>query len=256
MKKTNTVGPKKDKEKIWENTEKRIKHHISDIHTLNNQEIENIFMPFKDKEIQEKDFFGFLENMIKHISNLVKKERMENQYIDNHMGKLSAREILSNGKVFYMNPCLDFVIVTLEGLKKSGIEDTKLVIDELSCPWNMYKIHFGVEIPHQGKTYYIDYRTNNDVYLGKGKFESKYDYKWESVANTIKVDAKDISSDDTIYDLVGRWLLPLKYFNRKILTLLQEKLKHDNTPEQYEFFRNQNDEKIHIHRETHNQATP
>lgn len=41
----------------------------------------------------------------------------------------------------------------------------------------MYKIHFGVEIPHQGKTYYIDYRTNNDVYLGKGKFESKYDYK-------------------------------------------------------------------------------
>ena len=72
--------------------------------------------------------------MIKHISNLVKKERMENEYIDNHMGKLSAREILSNGKVFYMNPCLDFVIVTLEGLKKSGIEDTKLVIDELSCP--------------------------------------------------------------------------------------------------------------------------
>lgn len=244
----------KNKEKIEnkKNSEEYIEDitsQINNIQILSNQDIEKLFTPLKDKKTQEKDFFSFLEAMIIHISNLIKKEKMGNEYIDKHMGKLSAREILSNGKIFYMNPCLDLVMVTLEGLKRSGIENIQLVIDELECPWNIYKLHFGIEILHQEEIYYIDYRTNNDVYLGKGNFKSKYQYKGESIINTIKINAQEISSDDNIHNLIEKWLLQFKNFNSRILTLLKEKLKHDNTPEQYERFRAQNNEKVKIYRE-------
>ena len=57
MKGKKTISQKEDKKKAGENTENSIDHQIDNIHTLNNQEIEKIFTPFKDKEIQEKDFF-------------------------------------------------------------------------------------------------------------------------------------------------------------------------------------------------------
>jgi len=206
-----------------------------------------MFLPVKHINWWQQNFFDFLKKIIGHIHLLVKKERMENDYIDKNLGKLSAREILSNGKVFYMNPCLDFVLVTIEWLKKTGIENVNFIVDELICPWNICKLHFGIEIPHQWKNYYIDYRSGNEVFIWEWNFESKYNNKWESVANTIKIDVNEISTDDNVYELMNRWLLPFKLFDPRVLKMLAEKLKQDNTPEKFEQFNTQNKEKVSIH---------
>lgn len=202
--------------------------------TLTSQEIQEIFASLKSTEIEENDFFSFLKKIVNHIHYLVKKEKLDNEYIDNNLGNVSARQILTTGKTFYMNPCLDFVLVTIEGLKRIGIKDTSFVIEELQCPGNQYKLHFGVDIPYQGENYYIDYRTKNDVFLGKGNFQSNYADKNEQVANIIKIDAEDMWSDDTIYTLIEKKLLKFKFFDPKVFDMLKEKLKKDNTNEQRE----------------------
>lgn len=218
------------KEDAWE--AKWSKTNI--IQQLKNEEIENIFAPLKNANANKKDFSLFLTEVVNHVFTLIKKDKVENEYIENKLGKLSAREILSDGKTCYMNPCLDFVLVTIEALKKSGISDTKLIVEELACPGNRYKIHFGIEIPHQGETYHIDYRSKNDVFLGKWKYQSDYTDKWEKIVNKINIDAKEIWTDDNIYSLIDKKVLNFKFFDPKILGMLKEKLKKDNTPEEYQ----------------------
>lgn len=198
---------------------------------IGNQEIEDLFIPLKKINCWEKEFLEFLQELVQHIHKLIKKQRVENEYIDTKVGKLSARELLSEGKTFYMNPCLDFVLVTIEGLKRIGIEEIKLVVDELQCSWGFYRIHFGIEIKKE-EVYYIDYRTKNDVFLGKGEFKSNYIEKGENVVNSIKVEAGNISTDDNIYNLIERGLCKFKKFNLQILDLIKEKWKSDNSPEE------------------------
>lgn len=227
----------------WNTTQK-----ITDvIKKLGNDEIEQMFLPVKHINWWQQNFFDFLKKMISHIHILVKKERMENDYIDKNLGKLSAREILSNGKVFYMNPCLDFVLVTIEWLKKTEIEKIDFIVDELICPWNVCKLHFGIEILYQWTIHYIDHRSKNDVFIGKWNFQSTYSDKWESVDNTIKINANEVFTDDNVYSLINKWLLPFKLFDPEILKMLTEKLKHDNTVENFEQFNIQNKERVKIH---------
>ena len=199
---------------------------------LKNNEIEELFIPLKNGNVWKHDFFLFLKKIVEHIHRLIKKERLDNEYIENKLGKTSARELLSTGKTFYMNPCLDFVLVTIEGLKRIGIQEVKFVIEELKCPWNLYKLHFGIDIPHQGEKYYIDYRSKNDVFLGKGDFESNYADKGEHVENIIRIDADHIWTDDNIYTLMDKKLIEFKFFDPKIFDMLKKKLKKDNTEEE------------------------
>jgi len=219
----------KERMKIWEN-------HKNSIKQLSNEEIEHIFLPLKKIHSWKQDIFGLLEETIQYIHKLVKKEKMWNEYIRENFWNLSARDILSRGKTFYMNTCLDYVLVTIEALKKTWIKDIGFIIDELQCPENFYKLHFGIEIAYQWETYYIDYRAKNDVFIGKWKFESKYQDKGESIVNTIKINDDDFFSDDNLPKLIERWLLPFKYFDPKSLDMLKKKLQSDNSEDERKNF--------------------
>ncbi len=219
----------------WENVIKypqKVTRVNQNIPHLDDEEIKKLFTPITHINTDNQDVFVLLQKVIQHIHNLVKKEKTDNEYIEKHMGKLSARNILATGKTSYMNPCLDFVLVTIEWLKRSWIKDINLVIDELETQWWPHKIHFGIELRNKWTTYYIDYRFKNNVFIGKGDFESKYQEKWERVANKIKINSKYISIDDNMYTLVDKWLVLFKFFDIKILNILKQKLQNDNTDDQ------------------------
>ena len=199
---------------------------------IGNDEIKALFFPLTKN--WDKDIFDFLKNMVFFIHKILKKERFENEYIEKNFAKLSARELLTEGKTFYMNPCLDFVLVTIEGLKRTGIENIKFIVEELQCPGNGFKVHFGIELIREGKNYYIDYRSMNNVFLWQGNFMSNYEYKGETIAHSIKIDAKNISVDDNIYTLMERWIIQFKNLNMEVLAMLKEKLKKHNKPEQWD----------------------
>ena len=211
-------------EPIWANSD--IPPH------LNDEAANNLFAPVQNINSDDQDIFSLLKKVIQHMHSLVKKVKTDNTYIEKHMGKLSARNILARGKTSYMNPCLDFVLVTIEWLKRAWIEDIQFVIDELEWTWWPHKIHFGIELIHKGTPYYVDYRFKNNVFIGKGNFDSSYQEKWENVVNKIKVDAKNISIDDNMYALVDKWLVQFKFFDINVLDMLKQKLQQNNTDEQ------------------------
>lgn len=204
--------------------------HKKAIKQIGNDEIDNLFFPLTKP--WNKDIYLFLQEVVHYIHKLLKKERFENDYIEKNFGKLSARELLTEGKTFYMNPCLDFVLVTIEGLKRTGIENIQFIVEELECPWDGFKLHFGIEVSREGKNYYIDYRWQNNVFLGEWNFISKYKEKGESVIHNIKVDAKNISVDDNIYTLIDKGIVNFKKFDPKFLEVIKERLKKHNGPEQ------------------------
>ena len=212
----------------WE--QEIIEEQNQTIRKIGNDEIEKLFVPINTW--WGRNISDVLKEIVQYVHKLLKKVRFENEYLDKHFGKLSARELLSRGKTFYMNPCLDFVLVTIEWLKRTGIDNIQFIAEELKCPWDLFKVHFGIEIEHQTKKYYIDYRGKNDVFLGEGNFRSKYEKKWEKIINSIRVNAKDISVDDNIYSLMEKWVIKFKKFNSSWLEQLTEKIKKHNVPEQ------------------------
>ncbi|MCX6825488.1 MAG: hypothetical protein NTY80_04705 [candidate division SR1 bacterium] len=200
------------------------------IKTMGNDEINNVFLPLT--VANNDDIFEFLKGVIHHIHKILKKDKFENEYIENRFGKLSTRELISEGKTFYMNPCLDFVLVTVEGLKRSGLKNILFIIEELACPGGSHKLHFGIEIKKEDKNYYVDYRGQNNVFLGEGKFASKYEHKGEKSMHKIKIDAQNISIDDNIHTLMNRGIVQFKNFNPASFETMKEKLKRHNTPKQ------------------------
>lgn len=211
---------KEKKSKIWTTT------------LLTNTEIDRLFTPLKKGEINKENTITTLTNIVKHTHKILKKERFENSFIDKNFSKQTTRELLTTGKTFYMNPCLDFVLVTIEWLKKSGFENIQFIMEELECPQNIYKVHFGIEVTIKNNPYYIDYIGKNDVHIGKWKFASNFEHKGETVVNTTKTDAKNISLDDTLYSLVEKKVIHPKNFKiNELLETFKTRLKKHNTIE-------------------------
>lgn len=209
---------------------------------LTDEDIADIFVPHKNMAQNEENFYNFLTEIVQHIYKIVQKAKIENTDIQNNIGKSSAREILSHGKIFFLNPCLDLSLATIEWLKKSWVDNTFLVINELECPWNIYKIHFGVEIVYQQQNYYIDYKNKNNVHIGKGKFESDYKYKQEYTVNAIHIHSSNITTDDNIYDIIQKQSITLQNFDLTSLQLLQQKRVKHNNEKQRNRFRNEVDD--------------
>lgn len=221
----------KEIQSAWEQT-KEDKNMLWKAKRLTNKEIDTIFSPLKKADINEENILNFLKELVEHTHKILKKERFENNYIEKKFSKQSTRELLSTGKTFYMNPCLDFVLVTIEWLKKAGVKDIQFIMEELSCPQNIYKVHFGIEITVGNCNYYIDHIGKNDVYIWKGKFASNFEHKWEKVIHTTKTDAKNISLDDTLYTLIEKKIIHPKFFKiNELLETFKTRLKKHNTIE-------------------------
>ena len=122
-----------------------IKTHKNKLKELTDEELGEIFKHFpkiKKNKLQTPAFIQFLKDIVQHVHSILKKEQFDNEYIDKYFAKLSTRNLLTQGKTFYMTACLDFVLITLESLKRSGIEDIHLVINEIQTPENNFKVHF------------------------------------------------------------------------------------------------------------------
>lgn len=200
---------------------------------LTDKEIENVFLPIISSEKTEENFIDFLKKIVNHVHKIVKKEKMDNEYIDNYVGKLSARELISNGKTFYMNPCLDLALVTIEWLKKSGIK-SKLVIQELLCTGNRITLHFWIEIILNNIHYYIDNKSRNVSIIGKGIFKNNnIDEKKEQI-HISYISDENISTDDNIETLINKKLINLLFFDADIFNNMKELYKRSNTQEKRE----------------------
>lgn len=177
-----------------------------------------------------QEVFGILSDIVYRIYGSLKKTP---NYNPDYMRNLSARQLLTQKEVFFMNTCLEYSLLTLQYMKNAWFIDTKLIIHELETPYKwFYKLHFGIEWTHNKTTYYVDHQRRNSVIIWRWNFKSDYTDVNENIVNIIEVSSELVWIDDTFPDLYKKWIINLKCFSPDLLPFFKEKFKKDNTPEE------------------------
>ena len=168
----------------------------------------------------------FVSSTLFWLDKRVKRRRWSDSEIDEQFAKRSAEQVLAEGHTCYMNPCLDFTLVLHDTLRINGL-DPVMAIRELSgggYPFN--RLHFGSEFVYEGEPYFLEFKTLNEVFLGRGKFFGLRE--GTKTVGTLRL-ASVITPDMNIFDVLGE-PLPFRDFR---LGLQLGRLKQDNTDKTY-----------------------
>lgn len=182
-----------------------------------------------------------------HLETL-KKVRRENEKIQSEVGRRTISEILTSGETFYMGACVDSTLSFLFKLKEE-IPAEKL---ELGCEllkqketWNL-TFHLFL-IDHSSKPQrMIDFVGNNFVSIYEGDYQNPQEWKKITQLEKFSISGEKLQKSDsflTIADKMGI-LLPPELFQSYLA-----KLQHDNTPENFEHFKQNSPINIKIKRQ-------
>lgn len=171
-------------------------------------------------------------SVVDWINNNLRFARWNNDFLEKNFGQRSAKDIIESGNVFYMGPCLDFSLITLQRLKPL-VEKTDLIVEYLfSKTYGINALHFVSGYEFNGKEFYIDFLSGKKVIFGNGKYVSSMP---EGKTITIqKFPGSQITSTDTLSDIVCGDLK--SYFPDFSFKDLLERLKQANTPEHFTEF--------------------
>lgn len=170
-----------------------------------------------------------------HLETL-KKVRRENEKIQSEVGRRTISEILTSGETFYMGACVDSTLSFLFKLKEE-IPAEKL---ELGCEllkqketWNL-TFHLFLTDHSSNPQKVIDFVGNNFVSIYEGDYQNPQEWKKITQLGKFSISGDKIEKSDsflTIADKMGIHLPP------ELFQAYLAKLQHDNTPENFEHFK-------------------
>lgn len=208
--------------------------HATEPHSVyTDEQIAKLFAKVSamERDLSQEEVFCALEEIIFRVYTQLKKtDQLQKDILWNR----SVRELLSSGETFYMHPCIDYTLLTIEHLKRYGFENIFLMIDELETPEWYIKLHFAINISYQGHLYSIDYMSRNTVLLWKWSFRSSYKNKEEQIKKSHRIEASYITLDDKFIDIVKKADIHFHYFNVDYLEFSKQKIERDHTPENFQ----------------------
>lgn len=170
-----------------------------------------------------------------HLETL-KKVRRENEKIQNEVGRRTISEILASKETFYMGACVDSTLSFLFKLKEE-IPDEKL---ELGCEllnqketWNL-TFHLFLTDHSNKPQRVIDFVGNNFVSIYEGDYQNPQEWKKVTQLGKFSISGDKIEKSDsflTITEKMGIHLPP------ELFQGYLAKLQDDNTPENFEQFK-------------------
>lgn len=170
-----------------------------------------------------------------HLETL-KKVRRENEKIQSEVGRRTISEILTSGETFYMGACVDSTLSFLFKLKEE-IPAEKL---ELGCEllkqkeaWNL-TFHLFLTDHSNKPQRVIDFVGNNFVSIYEGDYQNPQEWKKITQLGKFSISGDKIEKSDsflTIADKIGIHLPP------ELFQGYLAKLQQDNTPENFEQFK-------------------
>ncbi len=172
-----------------------------------------------------------LRDIARKVTNLIKKSN--NYDIKNNFESTTISTLLEKWETFYMSPSSDYAMVTIECLKRTGLENVKLVADTIERK-DGTQLSLWIEVTIWREKYYISYDESNNVRIGQGNFTTS-DYaieRWDYCHNTVRIDAKEITLDDSISTLAKRKDSGLKKSDNKFIETLTKR----HTSESWEQF--------------------
>jgi len=177
-----------------------------------------------------KDVKEVINSLLEWLNSNIEKKRWDNDKLEQKFGKRSAMEILKDGDTFYMNPCLDYTLVTYEILRRNSFRPS-IAIDELIQKlYDFHNLHFALEFKHKNQPYYLDFTQLNKVLLGRGMFSNERDDV--TVFQTLRI-RKELDPEKNIFENLSEYEEKLMDF--RIERVLKQ-IKKDNTPKTYKSY--------------------
>ena len=185
-----------------------------------------------------------------HLETL-KKVRRENEKIQSEVGRRTISEILASKETFYMGACVDMTLTFLQKLKEY-IPAEKLEIGcELLRQNKTGNLTFHLFLTdHSNKPQrVIDFVGNNFVSIYEGDYQNPQEWKKITQLEKFSISGEKIQKSDsflTIAEKMGIHLPP------ELFQSYLAKLQHDNTPENFEHFKQNSPINIKIKRQKSN----
>ena len=202
------------------------------------------------------DYLKIAKNIVEEVDAKVKRIYWTNEEIDKWFGRRSAEEIIKNGTTCFMNPCSDLTLVSAALMFENNIpynfiieehlptkdfnfDKSKLVVRDFD-----FRLHLKIEYENEEGKQSIDFKRENEVYILKEKYN-------EDISNfkIIKIPGEKINPSMPLYKTLGydslEKLIKDK-FNGYSLNTHLERLKQDNSKENYLAYAKRNGEDFKI----------
>lgn len=160
----------------------------------------------------------------------VKRIYWTNEEIEKYFGNRSTQEIIQNGTTCFMNPCLDLTLVSAYLMSSRRVEHDLIIEEHLPTqefPFN--RLHFAIEFKNSDKSYFINYKRNNEVHIFKGNYNGREDILQEKM---IILPGEKINPYRQIYKNLGyetlEELIKDKFTGFSVEHIIN-RLKHDNS---------------------------
>lgn len=182
-----------------------------------------------------------------HLHQL-KKVRRNNEKIQKELGTRTISEILTSGETFYMGACVDTTLTFLQKLKEH-IPAEKLEIGcELLKQKETWNLTFHLFLTDHSNTpqRVIDFVGNNFVSIYEGDYQNPQEWKKITQLEKFSISGEKIEKSDsflTIAEKMGIHLPP------ELFQAYLAKLQDDNTPANFEQFKQNSPINIKIKRQ-------
>jgi hypothetical protein len=200
-----------------------------------------------------------VKNIIFEVNKKVKRAYWTNEEIDKFFGRRSAQEIIQNGTTCFMNPCLDLTLVSSYLMSSIHIPHQFIIEEHLPTKdftyeksnlvlknFNFNRLHFALELQHQGEKYTLDYKKENEVYIYRGDYSEREDIP---SAGRIIMPGEKINPYKPIYRNLGYDTLEDLIKDKFIEFSLEknlDRLKQDNSKENYKFYKERYKDEFNI----------
>jgi hypothetical protein len=178
------------------------------------------------------------KNIALEVNEKVKRTYWTNEQIDKWFGRRSAKEILDNGTTCFMNPCPDLTFVSAYLMSSNNIEHNIVIEEHLPTkefPFN--RLHFALEFQDKDKKYSLNYKKCNEVHISGGNYNGREDIPQ---AGIIRISGADINPYKPIHENLGyntlEGLIKDKFIGFSLEKNL-DRLKQDNSEENYRFYK-------------------
>lgn len=206
---------------------------------------------------KNKNGIDLAKEIVYEVNEKVKRDYWTNKEIDKFFAKRSAKDIIQNGTTCFMNPCLDLTLVSA-AIMFSKYIPYDFVIEEYlptkEFPFN--RLHFTLEFKYKNKGYALNYKKCNEVYIIEGKYNGREDIP---LAQMIRVSGEKICPEKTLSENLGyntlENLIKNKFKGYSLESNLN-RLKKDNSEENYKLYKKKYGEDFKIILKQQNQFSP
>lgn len=174
-----------------------------------------------------------VRKLVEWVGGKIERKKWSNEHLQAKFGRRSARRIVEDEDTCYMNPCLDYMLVMLESLKRNGLTTTFLVAQLKNRFLDFDPVHMVVECGIGGEGRYVDFRTLNIVEIGRVPFV--YQREGYECKKIVRMNGMILSADDSIIDVnekVKKYGITIG--NEDELEKQVAKLQRDNSEEEFQ----------------------